>query len=82
MKAYRAEHRDVAKAPEIPYPLPKTRTFYVPVNQLVGVSYDPVTYQWLRENFEPVGMIAPSYLLFKITAREMQALCDGTSYCK
>jgi len=82
LKEYRAEHRDVVKAPEIPHPLPKTRTFYVPVNQLVGVSYDPATYQWLRENFEPVGMIAPSYLLFQITPEQMQALCNTTDYCK
>ena len=82
LKAYRAEHRDVDKAPEIPHPLSKTRTFFVPVNQLVGVSYDPATYQWLRENFEPVGMIAPSYLLFEITPEQMQALCDTTDYCK
>jgi hypothetical protein len=82
LKAYRAEHRDVGKAPEIPQLIKKTHTFYVPVNQLVGVSYDPATYRWLRENFEPVGMIAPSYLLFKITPREMQTLCDGTNYCK
>jgi hypothetical protein len=82
LKAYRAEHRDVDKAPEIPHPLSRTRTFFVPVNQLVGVSYDPATYQWLRENFEPVGMIAPSYLLFEITPEQMQALCDTTDYCK
>ncbi|MCJ7434008.1 MAG: glycosyltransferase family 39 protein [Anaerolineales bacterium] len=82
LKAHRAEHRNIVKAPEIPHPLPKTRTFFVPVNQLVGVSYDPVTYQWLRENFEPAGMIAPSYLLFTITPEQMQALCDTTDYCK
>jgi hypothetical protein len=82
LKVYRAEHRDVGKAPEIPHPLPRTRTYFVPVNQLVGVSYDPRTYQWLRENFEPVGMIAPSYLLFEITPEQMQALCDTTDYCK
>jgi hypothetical protein len=82
LKVYRAEHRDVGKAPEIPYPLPRTRTYFAPVNQLVGVSYDPATYQWLRENFEPVGMIAPSYLLFEITPGQMQALCDTTDYCK
>jgi hypothetical protein len=36
----------------------------------------------LRENFEPVGMIAPSYLLFEIKPGQMQALCDTTDYCK
>jgi hypothetical protein len=82
LKAYRAEHRDVDKAPEIPHPLAGPHTFFVPVNQLVGVSYDPRTYQWLRENFEPVGMIAPSYLLFEITPEQMQALCNTTGYCK
>ena len=82
LKAYRAEHRNVDKAPEIPRPIKKTRMFFVSVNQLVGVSYAPTTYQWLRENFEPVGMIAPSYLLFTITPQQMQALCDTTNYCK
>jgi 4-amino-4-deoxy-L-arabinose transferase-like glycosyltransferase len=82
LKAYRAEHRDVVKAPFVPAPIKKTRTYFVPVNQLVGVSMNPATYAWLRENFEPVGTIAPSYLLFEIAPVQMQALCDTTDYCK
>jgi len=82
LKDYRAHHRNVGKAPFVPAPIKKARTYFVPVNQLVGVSMNPHTYAWLRENFEPVGTIAPSYLLFTITPQQMQALCDTTVYCK
>ena len=82
LKDYRAEHRNLDKAPEVPALINKTKTYFVPVNQLVGVSYDPVTYKWLRDNFEPVGTIGSSYLLFEITAEEMKNLCEKTAYCK
>lgn len=79
---YEHEHPEVKKAPVFPSRINKTTTYYVSVNLLVGVFYGPGNYAWLRENFEPVGMIAPSYLLFEITPEQMQALCDTTIYCQ
>lgn len=82
LKAYRDQHPKVDAVPEVPHRLQRPRTFFVSVNHLVGVYYFPSTYRWLRENFKPVGMIAPSYLLYEITPGQMQALCDTTDYCK
>jgi hypothetical protein len=82
LKEYQHEHRGVEKAPEIPVQLTRTATYYVSVNRLVGVINGPATYAWLRENFEPVGMIAPSYLLFEITPEQIDRLCTTTDYCK
>jgi hypothetical protein len=81
LKEYQHEHRDVKKAPEIPSRFAKATTYYVSVNRLVGVINGPESYAWLRENFKPVGMIAPSYLLFEITPDQIDHLCITTNYC-
>lgn len=82
LKEYRATNR-IFKAPEKPYPLKRRTTFFLSVNELTGVSTDPAsTYAWLRNNFEPTGMIAPSYLLFEMTPGQMQSLCGSTDYCR
>jgi hypothetical protein len=79
---YRKEHPEVGRAPEIPTPINKTTRYFLYVNYLVGITRDPDTYRWLRENFEPIDTIAPSYLLFEITPEQMRELCDRTTYCK
>jgi hypothetical protein len=60
---YVARHPEMAISVEPPGP----RAGYVLVgaNQLVGV-YDPERYRWLRENFEPIGHVAYSHLLFHV----------------
>ena len=79
---YIKTHPEVKKIPDHPHPINKTWTYYLRVNELVGVSTAPPdAYAWLMENFEPTGMIAPSYLLWEITPEQMQALCDRTDYC-
>ena len=82
LKRYLAEHPYIHEAPEKPELLEETAVYFLDVNQLVGVTTDPGTYEWLRENFEPVGTIASSYLLFEITPDQMQDLCEHTAYCK
>lgn len=79
---YKNTHPGVRKAPEVPSRLKRTTTYFLDVNILVGAFYGPEHYAWLRENFEPVGMIAPSYLLFTIKPEQMDHLCATTSYCK
>ncbi|MBI3169895.1 MAG: hypothetical protein HYZ22_15540 [Chloroflexi bacterium] len=79
---YFEAHPDIKKIPDSPHPLTRTWIFYLRVNELVGVSTAPPdAYAWLTENFEPTGMIAPSYLLWEITPEQMQDLCDRTNYC-
>jgi len=79
---YLATH-NVYKLPEIPYQIRKKNVFYVSVNKLVGVTSNPPdTFAWVTENFEPTGMIAPSYLLFEFTPEQIQDLCSRTEYCK
>jgi hypothetical protein len=78
---YRQEHPEVSRAPEKPAPITKTTRYFLYVNYLVGITRDPDTYRWLRENFEPIDTIAPSYLLFEITPEQMQDLCERTTYC-
>jgi len=78
---YRAEHPEVGRAPEVPGPITETTRYFLYVNYLVGVTRPPDSYRWLRENFEPIDMIAPSYLLFEITPEQMNDLCESTTYC-
>ena len=82
LKEYQAAHPGVKKAPEHPGPIPATRIYFVPVNQLVGVMRDPEAYEWLRKNFEPFDRIGTSYLLYRITPQEMNRLCGSTPYCQ
>jgi hypothetical protein len=32
----------------------------------VGITIDPETYLWLRQEYHPVGTIANTYLIFNI----------------
>ena len=75
---YFAEHPN-AKQPSA---RPETGEFVVSVNRLVGISTDPQRFAWLRENFEPVGTVANSYLIYEISQEDVTHLCATTNYCK
>ena len=60
---FQARHPEMAIALEPPGP--QAGYVLVGANQLVGV-YDPERYRWLRENFEPIGHVAYSHLLFYV----------------
>ena len=62
LAAYLSEHPEVTVNPSAN----TTGTVLVSVNDLVGVSESPETYQWLREQYEPIDHIAYSYLIFEI----------------
>jgi hypothetical protein len=53
-------------------------------SDLVGVTTwgNPNLYKWLRDNFQPVGIIAYEYLVFDITPAQLQQLCATTAYCR
>ena len=53
----------------------------VRINDLVGVTTDPEQYAWLRDNFEPSGMIGHSYLIYEITPEKINPLCGKTISC-
>ena len=36
----------------------------------------PEVFRWLRENFEPVGHVAHTHLLFRITPEELRRVTD------
>jgi len=75
---YFAEHPN-AKPPTIK---PESGQFVVSVNRLIGIMTDPLRFAWLRENFEPVGTIANSYLIYDISQEDISRLCETTNYCK
>jgi hypothetical protein len=82
LEQYLAERPEVRQAPEKPELLAETATYYLEINLLLGITTEPGTFEWLRENFEPVDTIAASYLLFEITPDQMRDLCARTTYCK
>ena len=52
------------------------------VNELTGVSGDPERYKWLRENFEPVGTISYTYLVYDVSADDIARLCSESADCE
>jgi len=53
----------------------------VPATDLVGVTVGSEYYAWLRENFEPVGTIAYSYLVYNVSQEDLDHLCETKSIC-
>ena len=45
---------------------PTSGKIIVNVNSLVGITREPFVYEWLRNNYEPVGRIAYSWLYYEI----------------
>jgi Dolichyl-phosphate-mannose-protein mannosyltransferase len=63
LNKYKSENPHVHINPESPI----SGTVVVSVNYLVGVTTnDPDKYRWLRDNFNPVGHIGYSYLIYDI----------------
>jgi hypothetical protein len=51
-------------------PRPVAGTLVVDANFLTGVKR-PNRYRWLRDNFEPVGAVADSYLIYRISPADL-----------
>jgi 4-amino-4-deoxy-L-arabinose transferase-like glycosyltransferase len=79
LKKYQAEHPEAIISPQ--YKI-TSGLIVVDANDLVGVTVKPEMYQWLRENFEPVDTVAYSYLVYKITPKQIEHLCATTEYCR
>jgi len=78
LNEYLAEHPQTDYAPLTSKP----GMIVVSVNDLVGVTTDPVQYKWLRENFNPVDTIANEYLVYRISNQEYNQKCAETGFCK
>jgi hypothetical protein len=52
---------------------PMAGRIVVDVNHLTGTVGDPVRYAWLRENLFPVATIAYSYLVYDVSAKELES---------
>ncbi|HEV8438480.1 MAG TPA: glycosyltransferase family 39 protein [Methylomirabilota bacterium] len=67
LEQYQKAHPEVIVEPEGP----TAGTIIVGVNRLTGVfSFEQ--YRWLRENFQPVGHVAYSYLIFDVSPSELE----------
>jgi 4-amino-4-deoxy-L-arabinose transferase-like glycosyltransferase len=77
MDKYYAAHPNVQPATG----KPQSGQLVVSANRLVGISTDPQRFTWLRENFEPVGIVANYYLIYDISQAEITHLCETTDYC-
>jgi hypothetical protein len=64
-----------------PTSTPESGQFVVAVNRLVGITTDRERFAWLRENFEPVGTVSNSYLIYDISQDDVTHLCERTDYC-
>jgi 4-amino-4-deoxy-L-arabinose transferase-like glycosyltransferase len=53
---------------------PVAGTVVVSANNLVGITAEPLTYRWLRENFRPVTTVAYSHLVYQISEQDLLRL--------
>lgn len=44
----------------------------ISVNELLGITQDPKAFEWIRENKQPFGHVAYSYLLFDLQAEDFR----------
>lgn len=52
----------------------------ISVNELLGIINDPKIFVWLRENRQPVGHVAYSYLLFDLEAEDMRRVLQQPEF--
>jgi 4-amino-4-deoxy-L-arabinose transferase-like glycosyltransferase len=67
LQRYQKEHPETLVNPE----LPVAGHIVVGVNELVGVNGGPKKFEWLRENYEPVGHIAYTYLVYNVSSDDL-----------
>jgi len=83
LERYLSAHPDALYAPDHPVGFhPMAGHLVIEVNDLVGITKNPQEYAWLRNNFEPVGTIAYSYLIYQISPQQISTLCASSDYCK
>jgi hypothetical protein len=73
-KEYMKNNPDAQFEPSFPIP----GKIVVGVNKLTGVI-DRGKYRWLKDNFEPVGHIGHSYLVYQISLEDFQGIAAKES---
>lgn len=73
LERYRESHPEAQIDPHDPV----AGTVVVSANELIGILGSPDDYRWLRENFEPTGTIAYSYLVYEVPPDNIDGL-EGT----
>jgi hypothetical protein len=68
LEQYLDEHPDAVYQPLYP----TSGTIVVSPNHLTGILRNPEHYAWLRDNFEPAGTIANTYLIYEIDPEDLQ----------
>lgn len=53
---------------------PTTGLIIVGINSLTGVLGGPESFAWLRDNFEPIGHLYYTYLIFDISYADLEAI--------
>lgn len=74
---YLKTHPDTVRAPDHI----QAGKFGVNINNLSGMIAPPAKYAWLRNNFEPVGTIAYTYLLYTVSEEDVAKVCAKTKDC-
>jgi len=64
---YLEQHPDYKFQPNTP----TAGTIVIGVNELTGVVGNPQDYQWLRENFKPIGNFDYTYLIYNISPSDL-----------
>lgn len=55
---------------------PEAGQILISVNDLVGITSDPETYQWLRENFVPEETVAYAYLVYRVSPDQLEIILN------
>ena len=74
LRDYLAAHPDTTPAPETIQP----GKFVIGSKDLFGLYLFRKRYAWLRDNFEPVGTVAYSYLIYDISAQDVARVCAAS----
>jgi hypothetical protein len=77
LAAYLTDHPDAIFEPSRPV----AGHLVVAVNDLVGIEAEPAKFAWLRNNFEPVGTVAHSFLIYRISTEQISRVCGEKAGC-
>jgi hypothetical protein len=70
LNQYLTNHPNAVLEPQTP----QAGLLVVGINHLVGVTVDPNKFAWLRNNFEPIGSIANSILIYQISPADLEKI--------
>lgn len=72
-RQYLSAHPEIQVDPDRPV----SGRILISPNDLVGITAEPETYAWLRENFYPVDTVAYTYLVFDVSPQALERALGG-----